>query len=183
MAGARGASTIALLLMLLSAAPAITFVHPGALESRAQLDYVKAKVQARAQPWSAWYAKAVASPYAVKAPSESAGRPTLHADNWPCCAGGRTWDGCVVIRCTPDGKPPPGSIYFEASQAGDDATGAYVQALLWWYSGGEAYAKRSVAILNAWGGLRREHHRARRPEGAHGGVPRRRLRAGGRDSQ
>jgi len=36
---------------------AMTFVHPGALDSREELDFVKARVKEGAQPWTATYAK------------------------------------------------------------------------------------------------------------------------------
>ena len=38
-----------------------TFVHPGALDSRGELDFVKAKIQAKAQPWRAEFDRLVAS--------------------------------------------------------------------------------------------------------------------------
>ena len=44
-------------------APA-TFTHPGVLVSRAQLDFVRAKVQAGAQPWTSAYDQMMASRYA-----------------------------------------------------------------------------------------------------------------------
>ncbi len=42
----------------------------------------------------------------------------------------------------------------DANVSRDDAIGAYTQALLWAYSGDEAYARKSIAILNAWSDLR-----------------------------
>src|SRR5882672_7632960 len=46
-----------------SAAPA-TFTHPGVLVSRAQLDFVRDRVNANAQPWRDAYNQMIASQYA-----------------------------------------------------------------------------------------------------------------------
>ena len=43
---------------------AAAFTHPGVLVSRAQLDFVRAKVQAGAQPWKGAYDQMMASRYA-----------------------------------------------------------------------------------------------------------------------
>lgn len=40
--------------------------------------------------------------------------------------------------------------HHESSTSRDDALAAYTQALLWYFSGDEAYAKRPIAILNNW---------------------------------
>src|SRR5689334_6930579 len=45
-----------------AAAPA-QFAHPGVLNSRAQLDFVRAKVQAGEQPWKGAFDAMLASPY------------------------------------------------------------------------------------------------------------------------
>jgi hypothetical protein len=41
----------------------------------------------------------------------------------------------------------------DASVARDDALAAYTQALLWYFTDDETYARRSIAILNAWSNL------------------------------
>jgi len=55
-----------------------TFVHPGALDSRGELDFVKAKIQAKAQPWRAEFDRLVASSYATRTPH---GKTTLNSSN------------------------------------------------------------------------------------------------------
>lgn len=97
------------------------FNHPGALDSKADLDAVKAKIAAGAQPWKGEYDKAKSSAFASMTPHPMT---TLNAGD----------DA-------------------QANTSRDDAIGAYTQALLWYYSGDEAYAKGSVAILNAWADL------------------------------
>lgn len=53
-----------------------------------------------------------------------------------------------------DWTPSPVSVVnarsADADRERDDATAAYTQALLWYFTGDEAYAKNSAAILNAW---------------------------------
>lgn len=131
------------------------FVHPGALESRAQLDFVKAKVAAgKEQPWTGWYKRATASGHSQRAPhwplEDGTPLVTLHADNWPC--GNQNLHPPVACTLGPNHDQPP-AMFLEAAQGGDDATGAYLQALLWWYTDDDAYAQRSIAILNSYAGL------------------------------
>ena len=42
------------------------FSHPGALESQAEVDFVKAKIEAGQQPWTQWFQKAKDSSYATQ---------------------------------------------------------------------------------------------------------------------
>ncbi len=44
------------------------FVHPGALNSKAELDFVKAQIQAGAQPWKDEFDRVVSSSYAARDP-------------------------------------------------------------------------------------------------------------------
>lgn len=57
---------------------ASTFVHPGALDSRGELDFVKAKIQAKAYPWRAEFDRLVASSYATRTPH---GKTTINSSN------------------------------------------------------------------------------------------------------
>lgn len=107
--------------MLIFSSAALTFVHPGALDSKAGLEFVKAKIEAGEQPWTSWFNKARSSSWAT--------RTTTGATTFDAHGG-------------------------EAQSAGEDSGAAYIQALLWIYSGNETYAKSSIAILNAWSGLK-----------------------------
>ena len=95
------------------------FTHPGLLNSKAELDFVKAKIKSSAEPWSSLFNKMKYSNF-----------------------GNLNW------------VPKPLSVVNansnDASVENDDATAAYTQALLWYFTDNEAYAKKSVAILNAW---------------------------------
>jgi hypothetical protein len=98
----------------------MTFVHPGALNSRAELDFVKARIQAGARPWKSELDQMKSSSYATRAPH-----------------------GLAHINST----------NHDANVSRDDATAAYTQALLWYFTGDETCARRSVAILNSWTNL------------------------------
>jgi hypothetical protein len=62
-----------------------SFVHPGILVGQAQLDFVKAKIAASAQPWTSGYDKAKGSHFAslsyTPAPSAKLSRNTSSADD------------------------------------------------------------------------------------------------------
>lgn len=96
------------------------FAHPGARDSKEELDFVRERVRAGAQPWKGEFDRLKAS-----APA----RRRAHGLQFIDSEGG------------------------DADTSRDDAIGAYAQALLWYYSGDEAYAERGIAILNAWAGL------------------------------
>ena len=101
-------------------ASAMTFIHPGALDSRAGLDFVRSKIREGAEPWSGELERVRSSRYA---------------------------------RRTPHGLDHVNSKSDDANISRDDAIAAYAQALLWYYSGGETYARSSVAILDSWSGF------------------------------
>jgi hypothetical protein len=57
---------------------ASTFVHPGALDSKGELDFVKAKIQAKAYPWRAEFDRLAASSYATRTPH---GKTTIQSSS------------------------------------------------------------------------------------------------------
>ncbi len=96
------------------------FIHPGALNSRAELDFVKTSIQAGAQPWQGELDRLLRSSFTSR---------------------------------TPHGLTNLNSKSGDANVSRDDAAAAYTQALLWYFTNDETYAKRSVAILNSWTNL------------------------------
>jgi hypothetical protein len=106
--------------MLAASASALTFVHPGALNSKVELDFVKAQIQTGAQPWKGEFDQLKRSDSATRGPH-----------------------GLTEINSKND----------DANVSRDDATAAYAQALLWYFTDDETYAKRSIAILNSWANL------------------------------
>ena len=94
----------------------MTFVHPGALNTTASLEFVKARISEGEQPWASEFEYILGS-------SSSSRKP--HA----------------LVHISTDE---------DASIARDDALAAYTQALLWVFTDDEIYARRSIAILEAW---------------------------------
>ncbi len=97
-----------------------TFVHPGAIDSKESLDFVKAKILTGTQPWRGEFDRIKLSSYATRGPH-----------------------GVTKIN----------SNIEDAEVSRDDAVAAYTQALLWYFTDDETYAKRSIAILNSWANL------------------------------
>jgi hypothetical protein len=104
------------------------FQHPGVLVSRAQLEFVKAQVKAKAEPFYSEYEKAVASEY---------GALDYKLEGPPATG---------VIECGSYSRPDNGCHAEDA-----DASAAYVQSLLWYISGDHRYADNAIRIVNAYG--------------------------------
>jgi hypothetical protein len=104
------------------------FQHPGVLLSRAQLDFVKAQVAAKAEPFYTEFQRAQASEYG-----------NLHYKVIGPPSNG-------IIECGSHSKPN-----FGCKDEDADASAAYVQSLLWYITGKPDYAKNAIAILNAYG--------------------------------
>jgi hypothetical protein len=101
------------------------FVHPGLHVSKAQLDFVKAKVAAGQQPWLGQLNKAASSSYANTAWTPRP-VPTMKCGN-----SGSTVDiGCYNSR--------------------QDALRAYTLALLWYHKREQRYADAAIRILDAY---------------------------------
>src|SRR5689334_20488709 len=133
---AAATATFGIRLATADAAP-VTFTHPGVLVSRAQLDFVKTKVQQQAQPWTAAYTQMLASRYAslsrVPAP-----RATVE-----CGSYSNPNNGCTDER--------------------EDAIAAYTDALIWYLTGNTAYAQKSIALMDAWSATIKAHTNSNAP--------------------
>jgi hypothetical protein len=99
--------------------PAASFTHPGLLNSKTELDFVKARIKAGNEPRSSLFSALKKSQYGNQ--------------NW-------TPHPLTVVNARSN----------DASVENNDATAAYTQALLWYFTDNEAHAKKSVEILNAW---------------------------------
>jgi hypothetical protein len=117
-------------------APA-TFTHPGVGVSRAQLDFVKAKVQAGAQPWTNAFNQAKSSAYASLS---------------------RTPKPRAVVECGPYSDPNLG-----CTDEREDAIAAYTDALLWYLTGNTAYAQKSIQLMDAWSATIQDHTNSNAP--------------------
>jgi hypothetical protein len=103
------------------------FVHPGTLHTQADLDRMREKVAADAQPWKSSWDLLVASPWARLTHTP---RPQAII-----CRGG----GCASM-----GLP---ENYILLAR---DIAAAYGCALRWHLAGDVAYANKAVEIMNAW---------------------------------
>jgi hypothetical protein len=113
------------------------FRHPGILVNAQQLDFVKAKIAAGAEPWTTAFNAAENSKFGALNY-----QPSPIAD----------------VDCGPFSNPDVGC---HAEQ--DDATAAYTQALLWHFTGNKAYAQTAIRILNAWSSTLKKHTNSNAP--------------------
>ena len=100
------------------------FVHPGVLVNRAQLDEIRKRVAAGAEPQKSAFEAAKASPLGALS-------YTPHA--WPMC------------ECGPRSNPDRG-----CKDEQRDSQAAYTQALLWYTTTNKTYAENAIRIMNAW---------------------------------
>lgn len=105
--------------------PTPTFVHPGIYTNKGQLDFVKGRIAAGAQPWKGQLDRAKGTKWGK---TTYVARPVA---TMMCGNSGSTMDqGCTAAR--------------------DDSLAANTLALLWHHTGEIAYANAAIAILDAW---------------------------------
>jgi hypothetical protein len=114
-----------------------TFTHPCVGVSRAQLDFVRAKVQAGAQPWTNAFNQAKSSSYASLSRT-----PTPRA----------------VVECGPYSNPNLG-----CTNEREDAIAAYTDALLWYLTGDDRYAQKAIQLMDAWSATIQDHTNSNAP--------------------
>ncbi|MFF2325474.1 MULTISPECIES: alginate lyase family protein [unclassified Streptomyces] len=119
-----------------AAAPA-AFTHPGVLVSRPQLDFVRAKVQAGAQPWKSAYDQMLASRYASLT---------------------RTAKPRAVVECGSYSNPNYG-----CTDEREDAIAAYTLSLAWYISQDSRYATKAIEIMDAWSAVIQDHTNSNAP--------------------
>lgn len=119
------------------AAAPTTFTHPGVLVSRPQLDFVKAKVAAGAQPWKSAYDQLLGSKYASLT---------------------RTAKPRAIVECGSYSNPNYG-----CTDEREDALAAYALSLVWYISGDSRYAQKSIQIMDAWSAVIQDHTNTNAP--------------------
>lgn len=102
----------------------IPIVHPGVLQTRADLEFMKAKIQSGTEPWKSAWALWLKSPLASL---DFTPKPFTHVIRGAYAAGER--GGRELVEST-------------------DAANNHV--LQWYISGNEAHAKKVIEILDAW---------------------------------
>ncbi|UUV36095.1 alginate lyase family protein [Amycolatopsis roodepoortensis] len=118
------------------AAPA-AFTHPGVLVSRPQLDFVRTKVQAGAQPWKQAYDAMMSSSYASLSRS-----PKPRA----------------VVECGSYSNPNIG-----CTDERQDAIAAYSLSLAWYITRDAKYATKAIEIMDAWSAVLKDHTNSNAP--------------------
>ena len=103
-----------------------SIVHPGILQTRADLEFMKAKISAGAEPWKSAWEFWLASPVA-----------SLDFEPKPCAH---------VIRGAYDAGDKGGQ---EIQQSADAANNHVMQ---WYVTGNEAHARKAIEIFDAWSG-------------------------------
>ncbi|MEE4545175.1 alginate lyase family protein [Streptomyces sp. V4-01] len=119
-----------------SAAPA-TFVHPGVVLDTAQLDLVRTKVQANAEPWKSAYNQMIGSSYASLT---RAAKPR------------------ATVECGSYSNPNYG-----CTDEREDAIAAYTDALAWYITRNAAYAQESIKLMDAWSATITAHTNSNAP--------------------
>jgi fibronectin type 3 domain-containing protein/regulation of enolase protein 1 (concanavalin A-like superfamily) len=109
--------------LVLTATAQAQFVHPGCLSTQADLDRMKAKVDAGAQPWTAGYQRLLEAPY-CNLNYDADPRPIVYVDS------SEGQNNYIVLA--------------------RDAAAAYQLALRYHASGEEAYAAKAVSVLMEW---------------------------------
>ncbi|MFE3599208.1 alginate lyase family protein [Streptomyces sp. NPDC059142] len=119
-----------------AAAPA-NFTHPGVNLNTAQLDFVRGKVQAGAQPWKSAYDAMEASRYASLS---------------------RTAKPRAVVECGSYSNPNNG-----CTDEREDAIAAYTDALAWYITRDDRYAQKAIQLMDAWSATLQDHTNSNAP--------------------
>nr|BFE48310.1 alginate lyase family protein [Saccharothrix mutabilis subsp. capreolus] len=119
-----------------TAAPA-TFTHPGVLVGKGQLDFVRAKVNAGAQPWKAAYDQMMAHPFASLS---------------------RTPKPRAIVECGSYSNPNYG-----CTDEREDALAAYTLSLAWYINRDNRYATKAIEIMDAWSAVIQDHTNSNAP--------------------
>ncbi|OQR62946.1 hypothetical protein B6E66_16275 [Streptomyces maremycinicus] len=114
-----------------------TFAHPGVTVSRAQLDFVRGKVDSAAQPWKGAFDQLLASKYASLS---------------------RTPKPRSVVECGSYSNPNYG-----CTDEREDALAAYTDALAWYVTRDERYAKKAIELMDAWSAVVKDHTNSNAP--------------------
>ena len=122
------------------------FTHPGVYNSLENLTSTKKHIVAGDSPWTESLEQLTSSPYARRgAPKFSSFGSAAASDpaSKKCDADDR--DGCVSVCGSFNKNPDVGCADQQA-----DGRAVYAQALAYFYTGDERYARRAIAILNAY---------------------------------
>lgn len=106
-----------------------TWVHPGYVVDKAQLDFSKKQVGSKSQPWSNAYDKMLTD-------SDKYGKYATATRNSKATA---------TVKCGPTTKPDIG-----CTDERGDALAAWANALAGYISGDSTFTKNAVELMNKW---------------------------------
>ncbi|MFF6998382.1 alginate lyase family protein [Streptomyces sp. NPDC008313] len=118
------------------AAPAV-FAHPGVTVSQGQLDFARSQVNVGAQPWKGAFDQMMASKYASLS---------------------RTPEPRADVECGSYSNPNNG-----CTDEREDAIAAYTDALAWYVTRDERYARKAIELMDAWSATIQEHTNSNAP--------------------
>ncbi|KAA8647980.1 hypothetical protein EYZ11_009744 [Aspergillus tanneri] len=113
------------------------WVHPGAMISLSQLDFIRQKVKNTEQPWAEAYDALLRDKF-MSPPTD----PSPHE----------------IVECGPYSKPDVG-----CTAERHDSLAAYGNALAWAISGSEDYAERAIRIMNTYSSTIKGHNNTNAP--------------------
>ncbi|MGW5328666.1 alginate lyase family protein [Streptomyces sp. NPDC004014] len=113
------------------------FAHPGVTVSQAQLDFVRGRVLAGAQPWKGAFDQMTASKYADL---------------------NRTPKPRATVECGSYSNPDYG-----CTDERQDAIAAYTDALAWYITRDPRYAQKAIQIMDAWSATITSHTNSNAP--------------------
>jgi len=108
-----------------------TWVHPGVVVSKAQLDYAKSQFDAKAEPQTTAYNKML----------EDKDKYGLYA----APSATRTSNATATVKCGPTTNPDIG-----CTDERGDALAAWANALAGYVGGDEQHTKNAIDIMNKW---------------------------------
>lgn len=109
------------------------FRHPGLFTSREELDFIKAKVTARKEPWFSAFTAMQKSPVGNLDFKPNGGKPFVQP----------------VLHASFRDK----AYNVNTGAPWADSRAAYCQALLWYMTGNQKYAKNAAEILNTYAAI------------------------------
>ncbi|MGW5370178.1 alginate lyase family protein [Streptomyces sp. NPDC004009] len=113
------------------------FAHPGVTVSQTQLDFVRGRVLAGAQPWKGAFDQMTASKYADL---------------------NRTPKPRAIVECGSYSNPDYG-----CTDERQDAIAAYTDALAWYITRDARYAQKAIQIMDAWSATITSHTNSNAP--------------------
>ena len=106
-----------------------SWAHPGYVVSKSQLDFIKGQVEAKAQPWTDAYNQMLkdSDKYGIYVSAT------------------RTSEATATVSCGPVTTPD-----IKCTDERGDALAAWANALAWYVSRDESYAKNAIGLMNKW---------------------------------